>query len=305
MRTFFWGLILFIILFEVAYVTLLSYIYWFSFLKKPSLITEKNFITKNSTSRPVPVDGQDTEASPTSAIPKIVYVTSCYSGVADMPEDTRLLLEETERSNAGWEIKHFSDREVEHMLEAEHHPSVLEAFRSIVPGAYKADIFRYAVLSKRGGVYMDLNSRLYRPLDEIVDVVHDKVVLVQDRTLISCGMRPGVQIAFVASRKDDPNITKCLEKAVENVLNKDYGRCTLDITGPTMAASVFQKVSKKDYTCTMYMAAKSGDDIYDYYDKRKLVIKRHCNNHYKTMYETKKDSKPRYSTMYESKSVFA
>ena len=33
---------------------------------------------------------------------------------------------------------------------------VLEAFNKLIPGAYKADLWRYCVLYKLGGIYLDI-----------------------------------------------------------------------------------------------------------------------------------------------------
>lgn len=51
-----------------------------------------------------------------------------------------------------------------------HFPSeVLEAFDILIPGAFKADLFRYCVLFIYGGVYADVDMLLKTKLDMAID----------------------------------------------------------------------------------------------------------------------------------------
>ena len=62
----------------------------------------------------------------------------------------------------------YSDQDCEKFLR-QHFPEYVSAFRRL-RGAHKADLFRYAVLYVRGGVYMDIKLELVRPLEEIIDM---------------------------------------------------------------------------------------------------------------------------------------
>jgi hypothetical protein len=63
-----------------------------------------------------------------------------------------------------------SDDQVETLISDNFAPIVLEAFRSINPalGAAKADFWRYCVLYVYGGIYIDADSGLNRPLRELL-----------------------------------------------------------------------------------------------------------------------------------------
>jgi hypothetical protein len=47
--------------------------------------------------------------------------------------------------------------------------SVLKAYHDIIPGAFKADLFRYCVLYIEGGVYADSDTTCLTPLDEYIN----------------------------------------------------------------------------------------------------------------------------------------
>lgn len=45
---------------------------------------------------------------------------------------------------------------------------VARAYKALVPGAFKADLFRYCFMYQDGGVYLDVNKKLVVPLDELI-----------------------------------------------------------------------------------------------------------------------------------------
>ncbi len=57
----------------------------------------------------------------------------------------------------GWEYRYFSDIDVENFIK-EFYPQYLIIYNSIKPGMYRADIWRYQVVYKYGGIYADMDS---------------------------------------------------------------------------------------------------------------------------------------------------
>jgi len=57
----------------------------------------------------------------------------------------------------GWEYRYFSDIDVENFIK-EFYPQYLIIYNSIKPGMYRADIWRYLVVYKYGGIYADMDS---------------------------------------------------------------------------------------------------------------------------------------------------
>jgi hypothetical protein len=50
----------------------------------------------------------------------------------------------------------FDDADCREFIAANFDYSVLDAFDRLIPGAYKADLWRYCVLYVRGGIYLDI-----------------------------------------------------------------------------------------------------------------------------------------------------
>ena len=71
--------------------------------------------------------------------------------------------------NSGWDYRFYSDKDARLFLQTHFPPEVLEAFDALIPGAFKADLFRYCVLFICGGVYADIDMLLETNLDSAID----------------------------------------------------------------------------------------------------------------------------------------
>jgi mannosyltransferase OCH1-like enzyme len=69
------------------------------------------------------------------------------------------------RRNSGYDYQFYDDERVDEFIRQEYGGDVLSLYRRINIGAAKADLFRYAVLYKSGGIYWDIDSLLVDKLD--------------------------------------------------------------------------------------------------------------------------------------------
>lgn len=100
---------------------------------------------------------------PTRLVPRIVHQT-WYETLTrkDYPNMSRL--QESFRQS-GWEYRFYSDEDAVEFLKIHFPPEVLEAYNALLPGAFKADLFRYCALLIHGGVYADVDILLESNLD--------------------------------------------------------------------------------------------------------------------------------------------
>ena len=59
----------------------------------------------------------------------------------------------------------FDDWRIERWLGREFGPAMLERFHALSHPAHRIDLWRYALLWMRGGVYLDIKTTLVRPLE--------------------------------------------------------------------------------------------------------------------------------------------
>jgi hypothetical protein len=127
-----------------------------------------------------------------------------------------------------WIYRHFLDSDIVHFLKShplKEFPGALEVFQKLKRGEHKADFFRYYFLFVKGGVFMDSDAMIYKPIDQIV----------KDYKFLSVnsGVVPGTMFQGVlASEARNPLIGEALQfffKGNVSVLDLDYHYLCRDI----------------------------------------------------------------------------
>lgn len=123
--------------------------------------TFKRILNKDVHSHPLPLMAEKAE------IPKIIHQTF-QSKV--LPAEFQANVDQLRALNPEWQYNLYDDADIEHFISQEYGSYVLNYYKRINPryGAAKADLFRYLLLYRYGGVYLDIKSTCSRPIDEIL-----------------------------------------------------------------------------------------------------------------------------------------
>lgn len=111
-------------------------------------------------------------------IPRVIHQT--HRDWDALPPELHAAIARLRAANPGWQYRFHDDAAVEAYIAEAYGPSILARFRRIDPryGAARADLFRYLLMYRDGGVYLDIKSTADRPLDEILQP-DDRLVLCQ------------------------------------------------------------------------------------------------------------------------------
>jgi mannosyltransferase OCH1-like enzyme len=132
--------------------------------------------------------------------------------------------------NPDYEYKYYDDHDRRRFIETNFDTKTLSAYDSLIPGAYRADFWRYCVIFIEGGVYIDIKMGALLPLDRIISDDIDLMIVndTHDMTLYN---------AFFAATPKHPAILRTIETVTNRVLNKEYGPHILYPTGPMAMGS--------------------------------------------------------------------
>jgi len=99
-----------------------------------------------------------------TAIPRIIHQTF-YDRV--LPERLQQNVDRLRVMNPDWEYRFYDDADIAAFIKENYPPAVWAYFQRIDPvyGAARADIFRYLLLYKFGGVYLDIKSSALEPFN--------------------------------------------------------------------------------------------------------------------------------------------
>ena len=163
-------------------------------------------------------------------IPKVIYQTWYKK---DLPYNILKIKEKMLSLNKDYKYLLFDDNDIELFIKENYDFDTLKAFNMLNVGAAKADLWRYLILYKNGGVYLDLDSEICSNLD---DLIKD-----EDDSIISRERNPNLftQWCLIFST-EHPVLKICIDKCVDNILNKKTNNI-LKLTGPHVySESIFE-----------------------------------------------------------------
>lgn len=104
---------------------------------------------------------------PGSTIPKIIHQT--YHA-PPLPDALQANIAHLRAMNPGWEHRFHDYEDRRAFIDEVYGRAVLDLYDAIDAryGAARADLFRYLLLYRVGGVYLDMKSSTGRPLDEVI-----------------------------------------------------------------------------------------------------------------------------------------
>jgi mannosyltransferase OCH1-like enzyme len=212
-----------------------------------------------------------------SVIPLKIYQTWWTK---NLPPAMRERVELLKQQNPRFEHFLFDDSDCRNFIKEHFNPDVLYAYDNLVPGAYKADLWRYCVLYINGGIYMDIKLICVNgfKLIELTEQEH----FVKDR------LGPlTIYNALMVCKPGNPFLLDAIHRVVKNVKSRYYGFDSLAPTGPRMLGSIIME-KKLNLNIDMNHFMDGGFVIY----KNRFVIsteypeynaeRLHANNTIKT-----------------------
>ncbi len=170
------------------------------------------------------------------AIPKVIHQTFKTSA---LPFITRRHIKNFRKKNPEYQYEFYDDERINSFFRKEFEPHVYSCYKKLNIGAAKADMFRYAILFKKGGVYLDIDSGINDALDSFI--------LPGDNAIITHEGHPGMyaQWALIYSA-GHPFLKRTLEKVVENISLKKYPDNVHRTTGPSVYTEAIKECLAED-----------------------------------------------------------
>lgn len=196
-----------------------------------------------------------------TSIPRIIHQTF-YD--RNLPERLKANVDELRALNPGWEYRFYDDADIAAFIQENYPPLVWDYYQRIDKryGAARADLFRYLLMYKVGGVYLDIKSGATRPLDTVLrpddqfilskwhsaDGGYEHWGLVFDLRHLLGGE---YQQWHIITTPGHPFLKAVLEQVFENIdrydphLHQTGKRGTLRVTGPVPYTLAIERIREQ------------------------------------------------------------
>jgi mannosyltransferase OCH1-like enzyme len=153
--------------------------------------------------------------------------------------DLEYSVEVMKKMNPEYEFEIFDDSDCRNFIADTYDERVLKAYDDLIPGAFKADLWRYCYLYKNGGVYLDIKTVCVKTLDSILNGKDMFLVRDIENTWIYNGV--------MAIIPEHPLLKITIDEVVRRIEMHEYGKNLLDITGPAVFGTCFNRwIGKSD-----------------------------------------------------------
>lgn len=220
-------------------------------------------------------------------IPLKVFLTWATK---ELPEPLKSRIAKFKHLNPEFEYHLYDDDECRSFIQKHFSKNVLNTYDTLIPDAYKADLWRCCILYIYGGIYMDIKLT---PVDnfKLIDLTY-KEHFVKDRPPNS------IYNAFMVCKPRNILIKHTISGIIKNVTSKFYGKCPLEPTGPILMGKLAKKLG---VTCELSHLNSGG---FIMYNNKKIISLGfpEYDKIRKRVYASKKTA--RYNILWENKKIY-
>ncbi len=155
--------------------------------------------------------------APDRHIPRIIHQT-WFEPITKEKYPKMSLMTESFRQS-GWQYEFYDDDRAAQFLQTHFPPAVFEAYDALLPGAFKADLFRYCVLLIMGGLYADTDVMLESNLDKLIPPSVG-FMTPEDIPGMTVGHAHCLWNGFLAAAPGHPFLAQTIQNVVNHVRNR-------------------------------------------------------------------------------------
>ncbi|QQM26721.1 glycosyltransferase family 32 protein [Elizabethkingia sp. M8] len=184
-------------------------------------------------------------------IPKVIYQT--YKG--KIPWYSHFYIWRFRRKNKDFEYEFYNDERIDSFIKENFPEDIYYAYCRLQIGAAKADFFRYAILYKKGGVYLDIDSDILVNLNTFIQPNNNNAILAYEEN-----SNIFAQWALFYE-KNHPFLEETIKLVVKNIQENRYPYNVHAMTGPSIYTLAIRKVLFKNPDISFRMAKRNFKGI--------------------------------------------
>ena len=223
-------------------------------------------------------------------IPKIIHQT--WNDEEDnLSEFFVGLINKWKLSNPDFEHRYYSESDRLSFIKENFEEKVYRAYCRIIPGAYKADLWRYCILYNYGGFYVDIDTLAIGSLKPLLEKDSHLITLIDFNRNVLEGNH-NLANGFIGVTSGSEIMLRCIDNIVEYVDTNKIPTSKLDFSGPgNLGRSVNVYLGNKE---TESFVGKEGfqnekgiyflkfeentENVYDIYNQENIIFQNKNGN---------------------------
>jgi mannosyltransferase OCH1-like enzyme len=149
----------------------------------------------------------------------------------DLTHELQQIVDSWKIYNPDYEYILFDKYDRVKFIEERFSAEILDAYNSIIPGAYKSDLFRYCYLYVYGGIYVDIDTICLGKLNNFL-IPNISFIAPIDLNTNEIDGDHNIACGFIASRPKNHIFLKCIDMILENIKSKQIPHSKLAFSGP-------------------------------------------------------------------------
>ena len=154
-------------------------------------------------------------------IPKVIYQTWKHKNLSSNLIKIHKSIQEL---NPDYKIILYNDNEIDKFIKLNFDEYIYDSFSKLNIGAARADFWRYCILYKYGGVYLDMDSNIIRSLDDLIEE-DDQAIITRE------GNKGYFNNWIMIFQKNHPILLEAINNCCYNIKNKTSNNISI-LTGP-------------------------------------------------------------------------
>jgi mannosyltransferase OCH1-like enzyme len=136
--------------------------------------------------------------------------------------------------NKDYKYYFYTDSDMDNFVKLNYPGEIFDCYNRLNIIVAKVDFWRYLVLYKYGGIYLDMDSSIEKPLDDLIKS--------DDEAIITCEGNPYyVQWALIFN-KEHPILKRTIDLIVDNIKNNKYPNDIHKMTGPYVYSNAVNSI---------------------------------------------------------------
>jgi len=168
-------------------------------------------------------------------IPKNIFQTW---NTKNLPKEIQELIDNMKALNPEYKYHLFTDEEMDIFVEQYYPGEINECYKKINLIVAKADFWRYLILYKFGGVYLDMDSSINVRLDDFIRADNSAILSIES------GRPTFTQWALIFD-VHHPILRRTICFIIDNIKNNKYPKDIISMTGPIVFTKAINSIHQE------------------------------------------------------------